>query len=58
MDWRRLLPLTVVNLIRTATRAVIGVTLVMMSLFVGWFTYSLLSHLKGFLARTIFGHEW
>jgi hypothetical protein len=58
VDWRRLLPLTVVNLIRTATRAVIGVTLVMVALFVCWFTYSLLANLKSLLARTIFGHEW
>ena len=58
MDWRRLVPLTVGSLIRSATRAVIGVTLVMAALFVGWFTYSLLNHLKGFLARTLFGHEW
>jgi hypothetical protein len=58
VDWRRLLPLTVVNLIRTATRAVIGVTLVLVSLFVCWFTYELLRHLRGFLARCLFSWEW
>ncbi len=58
MNWRRLLPVTVGTLIRGVTRAVIGVTLVLISLFVCWFMYELLSHLKGFLARTLYGHEW
>jgi hypothetical protein len=58
MDWRRLVPLTVVNLIRTATRAVIGVTLVMVALFVCWFTFEFLRHCRGFLTRVLFSWDW
>ena len=58
MDWRRTFPLVIVNALRTATRAIIGVTVVLIVLFVCWFTFEVLTHLKSFLTRTLFGFDW
>jgi Na+-transporting methylmalonyl-CoA/oxaloacetate decarboxylase gamma subunit len=58
MNWRNVIPFAVGNLLRGAVRAILGLTLVFIAMFLCWFTMELLSHLKDLLARTIFHAEW
>lgn len=57
-EWMRHLPFMVAGSLRTAIRAFVGITLVFLSLFLAWFTFEFLVHLKNLLSRTLFGHEW
>ena len=57
-EWMKHLPFLVAGFLRTAIRALIGITLVFASLFLCWFAFEMLVHLKDFCSRTIFGHNW
>ena len=57
-NWRRSIPLLVLGALRSAIRAAMGLALLFLSLFVAWASFEFLTHLKGFLSRTIFGHDW
>ena len=57
-DWRRELPLLVATVLRSSIRAAMGLALLFLALFIAWGSFEFLTHLKGFLSRTIFGHDW
>jgi len=58
MKFRQIIAGSVAGLLRGAVRAILGVTLVFVAIFLCWFSMELLSHLKELLDRTIFGHPW
>ena len=57
-NWKSEIPLIVGNAIRTAVRAIMGIALVFLVLFIAWFSFEFLQHLKNLLARTIFSFDW
>jgi hypothetical protein len=58
MNVRIGVPVIIASMLRSAVRAILGVALVFVVLFVSWFTFEFLTHLKGLLARTIFSMDW
>lgn len=57
-EWTKHLPFMVAGLLRTVIRGLIGLTLVFLALFLVWFTYEFLVHVRNLFGRTIFGHDW
>lgn len=57
-EWLRHLPFMIVGFLRTAVRALVGVTIALLALFLAWFTFEFLVHLKDLLDRVIFGFKW
>ena len=57
-EWLRHLPFMIVGFLRTAVRALVGITIALLAMFLAWFTFEFLVHLKNLLSRTLFGHDW
>ena len=57
-EWTKHLPFMVAGLLRTVIRGLIGLTLVFLALFLAWFTYEFLVHLRNLFIRSLFHKNW